>query len=314
MSFDEFLNGGNETKFINDIIDNAEADAKQNEADGISDTPPIDEPNIFYDLNESNPYSEADILEEEIFKEEQPQEEKSTASIDPDYENADYSSPLSDLEKKRNFLYCQLYVLMMAEGGEMVFKLIGGEFGEDVGNKYSLSKTKQNDIARAWAEVLNFEMQRKTPKGALIMLVVSNFLPLLILAVKSRFNKVQEKKKKKQEQEYRQEVKQAQAEIIEEIAEDIPRGPKKKEAQPTFEKVDDKGTAEVLSTKVEKVEDLPKINIKKQGRGRPLGQKKNPTTGQNEMPTGIVYKNKKPYFVYSWGAKHIVPKKHRDKI
>jgi hypothetical protein len=326
MSFDQFLNS--EKQLIDQVVENAEQDAVENatvepnfimgeDLEG-GNTTPLDEQENFQDSQPENPYHEADILDEEIFQDQSNENlGGGTATVEsPFTDHEEFVEQLSDLDKKRNFLYCQLYVLMMSEAGELVFKLIAGDLGNDTGNKYTISKTKQNDIARAWAEVLNFEMEKKTPKGALVMMIISTFVPLLVVSIKERVKKNQEKKKQKH-QEYTQEVKEAHEEIIQEAAQVEPDEPPAQILEHDFTNVDDKQTAQVRTDHIEKeIEtDLPIVADQQKGkRGAKRGKMKNPLTGKREMYTGIVYKNGKPYFKYSWGATKIIPMAYRHEF
>ena len=309
----------NEQSLIDEVIDNAAKDAKENPPQDFS----FDTENK--DFGKESAFDDFDLIEGDIMTDDADilgggSAPSGTATIDEKFsQNGEIYGGLSDMDKKRNFLYCQLYVLMMGEGMELVCKLIAGEFGEETENKYSMNKTKQNEIARAWSEVLNMEMSVKSPKGALTMLIFANMLPILMLSIKTAYKKRKEKKAAKTQAMQ----KQYAAPVIEVVEitqqETTQKDAGKKEQpqaqnKPEFEKIDEKGTAEVLKTEIKAETALKKILIKKTGtRGAKKGGRKNPNTGKREQFKTIIRENGKSFYVYSWGEKKLIPKSHRTK-
>lgn len=293
MSFENILNTDSED-LINKVIENEETGNNTENINGI-------EKDFIDDVEPLN--------EEETGTPEPTQTE--TATISEPYSHLNEENEvdgLSDQDKKRNFLYCQLYVMMLGEAGEILAKLIAGEWGEEIGNKYTVSKTKQNDIARAWAEILNIEMKTKSPKGALAMLIIANFVPLLFTALKVRFSKV--KKKKEQAKQKKHEPKIVFVNDTPFVEEKTVQPTKAEILQHDFKKIDDKGTAEIREDKIEEIKTELKPTKKK--RGRKIGSMKNPETNKFETPIKTETKNGENfYWVYSWGLKKSIPKKYR---
>ena len=104
---------------------------------------------------------------------------------------------LSDIEKKRNLLYAEMYVILIDTGAGLALQLAAGDWSEEGEKKYTISKIKRKELAEAWAEILNLEGHKKDPKTALWMMFGSFYLPLLIMAIKER---VQKQRKKKEEE------------------------------------------------------------------------------------------------------------------
>lgn len=314
MSFDNILNTTNSEQLLDDVINNAEADGIQNPApadDIIFETESPD----FGAETENDFYQDTEIIEDEAEEMEPEPEPMGTATIESPTNESFDDDFLSDQDKKRNFLYCQLYVLMMGEGAELLCKIIAGEFGEEAGKKYAVSKTKQNEIARAWAEILNLEMSKKSPKSALIMLIVANFMPLVFMAVKTRFQKNKNKKAEevqRKAKKYKKQVEETRAEIVEEVE------PEKvvirNKTRADFIPVDEKQTAKVREDQTKSPEPAKENKTtKKKKRGRKKGSAKNPNTGKYEPFSSIeIGKNNKSYYLYSWGERKIVPKSHRQ--
>jgi hypothetical protein len=103
---------------------------------------------------------------------------------------------LTDIEKKRNLLYAQMYVILIDTGAGLVLQLASGNWTEEAEKKYTISKIKRLELAEAWAEVMNLEGHKKDPKTALWMMFGSFYLPLIIVAVKDRVKLQRDKKEK----------------------------------------------------------------------------------------------------------------------
>ena len=243
--------------------------------------------------------------------------DEGTATIQ-DKEDFFKEEELTEVEKKRNFIYCQLYILLAGEGVGLLSKWIAGDWSEEADKKYAITKTKQNEIARAWAEVLNLELKKKSPKNNLWMLIVSAFIPVIIMAGKEGARKRVEKKRKAEEakkSKLKPVVKTEEAKVIE-----IHKNPELKKQQEftTPQKVEVKTelkTATITETKEVKEPEEPK---KKSKRGRKKGGRKNPKTGKSEGFVKVIMKERggalNPYYVYSWGEEKIVPKKDRESV
>lgn len=300
------------TSLVSEVIENAKSDAKSL-------------PNIEFETSNNDFGAEETDFEEEGTETKEPYSHLNddTATIS-DFNNSDSPeiiNELSELDKKRNFLYCQLYVLMVTEGSGLAFRLISGDWDDESEKKYSLSKTKQNDIARAWAEILNLEMSVKSPKSALGMLFVSSFIPLLFTALKSRVSKVKAKRDAKKtaengnftaptkeenirdafnvvngrDIEYKETIQEPLYIPLEKVKEVVPV----EEIQPiqNFQIVDKKQTAKVdLGEKIE-------AKKGKVSRGRKKGMCKNPNSKKMESPIKTEIINGANYNVYSWGLK-----------
>jgi len=113
-------------------------------------------------------------------------------------ENLDFDV-LTDIEKKRNLLYANMYVILVDTGAGLILQLTAGNWNEDADKKYTLSKPKRTELAEAWAEILNLEGHKKDPKSTLWMMFGGFYLPLIIMAVKERITLQREKKKVKAE-------------------------------------------------------------------------------------------------------------------
>lgn len=320
---DDLLNGS-AGDLINKIVDNAKNDAVET----VKELPKLG-----FNTND-NSFGAEEIESEEVEESEEvkngaydhleeTEETSSTATIQQNkFDDApDTISELSEVDKKRNFLYCQLYVLMVTEGSVMAFKLLAGDWTEEGDKKYSLSKAKQNEIAKAWAEILNLELATKSPKSALTMLFVSSLLPMLFMALKSRVAVQRDKKdakKKEETKQYRSDVSEAHKEIIAETIpvkefvpnkgfymplENVAKIKPVEEIPPiqNFKIIDDKGTAEVAV--IEKKIPLNKPAEKLMKRGRKKGSAKNPRTKKMEAPTHIENIEGVKYYAYSWGIK-----------
>jgi len=315
MSFDKLLNTSPES-FVDSVINNAE-ESGTSEASSTDFEFNTSDHSFGVEEEITSNISDAHI-EEEIIEEQPEIESASTAKVHDPYshlnEGEEESDFLSDIDKKRNYLYCQLYVMMMGEGAELVCKLIAGEWGEDASKKYSVNKTKQNEIAKAWAEILNIEMSKKSPKGALTMLIIANFAPLLFMAIKTRVKNNKAKKAAQAEAKH----KQYQAEVFESYEEIIQDDshiltPQNEHVQKKeLVKVDHNGTAMVQKDKVQKTE---AFNQGRKTKGRKLGRKKNPATGKYEDPIETLKEGDIPkYWVYSWGLKKKINKTQLKKL
>ena len=325
---------------ITSIIDNADSVSKESESikpvviDGGFHQPEQDEKK--HDENKSTA---------EIFTGAASETFESTAEIiDTDFENENEDFDiLTEIEKKRNLLYARMYVILIDTGAGLMFQLTSGNWGEDGEKKYTISKIKREELAEAWAEVMNLEGHKKDPKTALWMMFGSFYLPLLIMAIKDRVQLQRTKKEidekataaKKLKAVKKIEFEDKQSDLLEVATalEIVPReSPEEERARiekqieaanaitieenpakfPTKDSalllhvaVDEKATA-TLPAKV--VEKAPQAE-EEETRGRKKGSRKNPKTKKFEIPVRV----EKGYRIYSWGEKKKIPVKRKKK-
>ena len=212
---------------------------------------------------------------------------------------------LSEQEKKRNLLFAEMRVQMFTIAGSMACQFLSGQWGEEYESKYTPSKSKQKELAKCIAEVMNIEMKVKNPRTTMYEMFAVVFAPLLFQAGQIGFRN----KKNKKEQAKMQVIKTyAQPQQPQQPQEENNfNSPLKKvdlepEKQSTkFEYIDEKQTAEV--EKVIPAEN--KVNKpKKETRGRKKGSKRNPENNKMEQP----YKIENGLMYYSWGETKKVKK------
>lgn len=213
---------------------------------------------------------------------------------------------LSPEEKKRNELTAQLYVILLDTGAGFIFQLTAGDFSEASEKKFSLSKSKQKELAHAWAEVLNIEQKQTDPKSQFYKLLFAVYLPLLITAIGARVKKQKAKKLLKEKTVLEKQMEQtktaAHKEPVVEVDKNLvknyssPLREEEKVIQPIIEVVE-KETAITYETK--SGENLPIVPKEPKKRGRSGGTKRNPKTNTFDK----FYKEENGYRYWTWGAK-----------
>ena len=211
------------------------------------------------------------------------------------------TNELSEQEKKRNFLFAEMRVQMFSIAGAMACQFLSGEWGEEYENKYTPSKTKQRELAKCIAEVMNIEMTVKNPRTTMYEMFAVVFAPILFKASQVGFRN----KKKKKELAKMQVVKtyapqpeppQKWAEPLQKVTY-APQPQPQPQPEPQFNYIDDRQTAEVET--IFKHTNLKPLGnfAKKETRGRKKGSKRNPKTKKMEQP----YKIENGLMFYSWG-------------
>lgn len=309
----------NSSSLAESVISNAKEDAKDTIKEKASES--------FNFNTKSDDFGKENDTERESSEESKESDSKnhssgSTASFD-DEEPKDSidDSGLSDKEKRRNQLTCELYVYLMSLGTEITAKILSGEYDS---NSFEIKKNKQKEIAALWAEVLNEEGKVKSPRSALNGILVGATLPILVSALQIALNKRRAKKEQKKRPfegfkgtENKTEEKAPESEFTNQ------GGTKKgfsgnqiEDAEiisETYEK-GEKGTAEIKKDpENEKTDSKPQEKTER--RGRIKGKRKNPNTEKYEYPTKLINKaNGLPYLVYSWGEQKVIPPKDRNNL
>ena len=258
---------------------------------------------------------------EDHFEEPQPTNNGATAEmIDENFDNEIETNELSEAEKKRNFLFAEMRVQMFSIAGSMACQFLSGEWGEEHENKYTPSKSKQKELAKCIAEVMNIEMKVKDPRNTMYEMFAVVFAPLLFSAAQKGFRNKKKKKAEKlkvvksynpQPQTQPQPQPQPKTENYNFEPEIIkPEKEPEPEPQSKFSFIDEKQTAEVetiLSPSKDTLNNNGKVIgnfAKKETRGRKKGSKRNPKTRKMEQP----YKIENGLMYYSWGETKKVKK------
>lgn len=308
---------------LSSIIDNAEKTVKQESnitpvviGNGFSEqVPPIEGPVI------------GEATAEIIMPDDNPLLNDTTEVIDGEtFDNSEDFDILTDMEKKRNLLYANMYVILIDTGAGLMLQLASGNWSEDADKKYTLSKPKRMELAEAWSEILNLEGHKKDPKSTLWMMFGSFYLPLIIMAVKERVTSNKNKKAAKEEaaktkaakvvnitpvpdkQNDLVEVAEKLEVATETVEEEKARIAAQVEHANAITESEKEGAEAVTILNVVKEKTPPKVEPKiepkiappeKETRGRAAGTKKNPKTGKFEPPT----RSEGGYYYYPWGAK-----------
>lgn len=273
---------------ISQILDNDSATFSENTAENIKKVETVLSDEIKDTLNP------VDVLDEP-----KPEAPKNTATIERGDNNivTDEVIELTEQDRKRNFLYAQLYVLLIDTCMCITAQIVTGDLSEENEKKYSLSKGKQKDISDAWGEVLNLELSRKNPKSALILMFVGAYLPMAIMVLREVLAKKKAAKTKTTvpplrvvKPEQKAPVADFQkATVVSDTNDLFKEAYSQKEEKPQEQikmqlvDVDNKKTAQVLRP-LEPLKVKDNTGAKVETRGRKKGGKKNPNTNKIEYP------------------------------
>ena len=211
------------------------------------------------------------------------------------YSDEDLDEEFTEKDAERNQVYANLYTTMLDTGLITVCQMLTKEESNFCEKKYGLTDRKQEQIAFALAEVLNHEKQKKSPRNALIMLVIGLMLPPLLEAGKKNIALKKEKKK------------EAALKHI-------------KKTKAAKQRAKDNGNTEpvevtemykqptIYAVPTEPIEEFTEVQTTRTtstANGRKKGSRKNPKTKKMEAPI----KTDLEYYYYSWGVKELITKR-----
>jgi len=185
---------------IDELLENDSTTLEENKSPSKQTFKPQVNNGRFSEIEDIESEDFTEINEHELqdhFEEPQPNNNGATAEmIDENFDNEIETNELSEAEKKRNFLFAEMRVQMFAIAGSMACQFLSGEWGEEHESKYTPSKSKQKELAKCIAEVMNIEMKVKDPRNTMYEMFAVVFAPLLFSAAQKGFRN----KKKKKEQ------------------------------------------------------------------------------------------------------------------
>ena len=184
---------------IDELLENDSTTLTESKKEPIKEkfTPTVNN-NRFSDIEDISEDISEDINEDftttdDFINEPEPQGQTAEFIDDNSYSDIE-TNELSEQEKKRNLLFAEMRVQMFTIAGAMACQFLSGEWGEEYEQKYTPSKTKQKELSKCIAEVMNIEMTVKNPRTTMYEMFAVVFAPILFQAGQIGFRKKKEKK------------------------------------------------------------------------------------------------------------------------